>query len=355
MVEPRNHIKNFDRYGQPYKTRLDRVRLGFNEYVPHIDRMLIEKILEDLSIESFSAYPEINTAYEILATYLGKDIENIILGHGSDGVIFTILNAYCDPGDTICTLTPTYGMYEVYSLMLDCKFKEVPYTHDRTVNLDQLLNTLDQKPKVFILANPNGVIGTSLKYKDIDLIIEVAKKNNTLVIIDEAYSEFSKNTMIDLTDKYKNLIVVRSFSKSMGMAGLRIGYGIMDRSIRHNVYKMKPVVELNTVAVSAIKVLCEDKSILKKLVSDINISKRYVYDVLTKAGLEVLDTETNFLLINFKENSKNILKQLDRYNIEIKKLEGNFSGYYRVTIGNLNIMKNFIDLVKNSICEESLV
>ena len=346
MVKPRKHLEIFLRDGQPYKTRLNRIRLGFNEYVPHIGEELFRKIINDLNVESFSSYPEINLAYDIMAQYLNISVGNIVLGHGSDSALFMALSAFCDPGDVICSVIPTYGMYEVYADMLACKFIKETYDSDRQVSLSILLDLLKHKPKVVILANPNGVIGTRINDEVLERFIVEADKNDTLVIIDEAYAEFSTKTLIDKINVYKNLVIVRSFSKSMGMAGLRIGYLVLDKSLRESAYKMKPVVELNSVAISAIKVLCENKQIVKDLTAIINSSKAYFIDELRKLNFNALETETNFVLVNFQERETIVINELSKRNIEFKKLTESFEGYYRITVGSKEIMKHVINVLK---------
>lgn len=342
MIRPRQFIEKFERDGQPYDTRLNRMRLAFNEYVNHIDTDLINKILRDLDGERLSAYPEVNQAYEILANYYNVEIENILLGHGSDSVLFNVISTFCDEGDAIASILPTYGMYKVYANMLNCRFITAEYNMDREISSNQLDYLIKQNPKVIVIANPNGVIGTKIDdTRIIDFIIK-AKERDILVIIDEAYAEFSKKTMLDHVKDHNNLVVIRSCSKSLGMAGVRIGYGIMDKNIRKYAYKMKPVVEVNTLAVSAIKVLFKEKEIKNRLISKIIESKIYTTDQLRKLGYEVLDTETNFLLVSFNEKETKVIEKLKDRKVELKKLNNVYGNYYRITVGTIDVMERFI-------------
>lgn len=347
MINPKKYIEKFERNGQPYDTRLDRMRLGFNEYVNQIDQELINEIINQLNGESLSAYPEVNEAYEAIAKYLGLDVKNILLGHGSDSVLFNILFTFCEEKETIASILPTYGMYEVYANMLNCNFVTVNYDEERKINSKEMNKIFDHNPKVVIIANPNGVIGTRIDDNQMIKFINEAQSRDVLVIIDEAYAEFSKKTMIDKVKEFNNLVVVRSFSKSLGMAGARIGYAVMDEIIRNHAYKMKPVVEITSLAVSAIKVLFKNNEIVHRLTEKIVKSRKYVVDELLKLGYLVLDTETNFILVNFQNKEKEIMEILKKEKIEIKKLNGMYEGYYRITVGTIDIMEKFINCIED--------
>ncbi|GMQ55727.1 histidinol-phosphate transaminase [Vallitalea sediminicola] len=346
MIKPRKHIEEFERDGQPYDTRLNRMRLAFNEYVDKIDDDFVNEILAELNGERLSAYPEVNEAYEIISKYLDMDIDNLLLGHGSDSVLFNIISAFCGEGDTIASIIPTYGMYRVYANMLNCKFVTVEYNKEREISSKNLNELLQCAPKVVIIANPNGVIGTRIEDMEMMNFIKEAKKREILVIIDEAYAEYSKKTMMDYVKEYDNLVVVRSFSKSLGMAGARIGYGVMDKEIRKHAYKMKPVVEVNVLAVSAIKVLFRNKGIRDSQIDNIVKSKIYTTCELRKQGYDVLETETNFILINFGDRETKVIEKLKKEKVELKRLDEKYKGYYRVTVGTIDIMEKFVGYIK---------
>ena len=177
--------------------------------------------------------------------------------------------------------------------------------------------------KLIYIANPNQPSGTSLKKKHIENILKFTKKKNILVIIDEAYIDFSsQKSSINLVNKYENLIVLRTFSKGFGSAGLRVGYLVSNFDNVNEVNKVRPLHNINSLGIKFASYLLKNKSIIRENVSKINQSKMMLYKFCKNNNLDFLKSDTNFVNIFFTEKkSREIIKFLQKKKILVRLRE----------------------------------
>lgn len=347
MIRPRQHLKYLNREQQNFYDEENFLRLHMNEYVPGISVEFYDKLKHRLTPEILSAYPQVNSAYSKLSQFLNLPCEQLVLTTGSDGVIYSVLQAFCDYGDKIAYISPTYGMYEIYARMLGLDYVELKYTEDLKLKQDDILSVIDSNLKVFLFANPNGVFGNSL---DLDFILEIIKRAHqvgTIVLIDEVYADFIDggiSRFARFCETYDNLIIARSFSKSYGVAGIRLGYSISSREARHYLMATRRNVEINSIAVEALKILLDDPAFLKESVANILFSKKKILDYLSQKGFSVYAGEANFLVIETEDEC--LFKHLQENKILVKRIEYGKRTFLRVTIGVLSYMRNFISAME---------
>ena len=234
MIRPRRHLENVERDIQVYNTRDGLTRLDMNEYLPYANKKLYEKLFNKINNETLSSYPMVNLAYKAISDLIDEPTEKIVLTNGSDGVTLSTLLAFCEPKDTISFITPTYGMYQVYADMLNLNAKTIEYNKDFTIDLNSIEESINRNVKVMIIANPNGIVGEELDEEFIFKLIKKANKTGTIILIDEVYADFQdfgKSRFAKYTNEYDNLIIARSFSKSFGLAGIRVGYSLSNKKI----------------------------------------------------------------------------------------------------------------------------
>lgn len=350
MVEGRKHINNIIRTNQDFLTRLDRIRLGMNEYLPSMPKPLFKKIMSGFSAEMASAYPEVNRAYNALSQYLNKSAEKLILSNGADGAMKMILEAFCDPGDVISTIAPTFEMYKIHSQELNCKLIEI-YCDDNGKCSDSTLSQLILPGvKVLVVANPNGATGYTF---DIDSLRKLAKKaeeSDILLIIDEVYADFGKIDASSLVDEFSNVVIIRSFSKSVGMAGLRIGYIITSERLVKIIEKFKPFREITSLAARAVEVVCFDGKYLKNSVKKIINSRKKFARNLKELDFDVIEGGGNFVLVDFGKCKELVTKSFMENNIEFKETPSPLERYMRLTVGLPVVMDQVIDIIKSGLC-----
>ena len=179
-----------------------------------------------------------------LAKLKGIVSENILLGNGSDEVLDLLFRAFCEPGDdNIITLPPTYGMYKVLANINNIENREVLLNSDFEPNVTEILNSVDQNTKMIFLCSPNNPTGNSFSEEK---ILQILESYNGLVIIDEAYIDFSEEkSWLHKLGQYPNLVVTQTLSKAYGMAGIRLGICYASTAIIEILNKIKPPYNVN--------------------------------------------------------------------------------------------------------------
>lgn len=349
MIRPRKHLDKVERDVQPYDNKDGVLRLDMNEYVPCAVTSLYDELKEAFTEEVVSAYPMVNNAYHSISRLTGIPENKIVLTNGSDGVSLSVLQAFCDPGDKVASVVPTYGMYEVYANMMGLNF--IPVEYDG-FELDQqkILDMITEDLKVFIIANPNGNLGLDLSYEFIEKMIKKGYECGTVILVDEVYAAFvdyGKSAFLKLTEQYDNLVIARSFSKSYGLAGVRAGYSVSNEKTRRYLIAVRNNVEINSVAVAAINIWCKYPDILRQCVDEVNNTKAKLVEELTEYGYEARNSKANFILVRIDEDMKQSVK--DKFaaeRIAIKWMSVKGESWLRVTVGTLEYMQKFIDAMK---------
>jgi histidinol-phosphate aminotransferase len=190
---------------------------------------------------------------EAVAEYAGADPEQIILGVGSDELLGMIAGVFLGPGDVIVNAPPTFGMYEFLGHVRDAEVVNVPRREDFELDLPALEKALD-RAKLLFLASPNNPTGNPLPREQLERLLA----HNTVVALDEAYAEFAGESAVELTGAHDNLVVIRTFSKWAGLAGLRIGYAVLPRPLAKLIWNVKVPYNLTVAAEQAVLATLED-------------------------------------------------------------------------------------------------
>ena len=347
-MKARKHTNNIERIRQGYTTRLDKTRLGMNEYVPTMPEELFRKIIGGFSAEIASAYPEVNQAYDALAKFLSQPRDRILLMSGADMAVKTSLETFCELGDSVSTISPTFAMYGVYASLIGCKLEEKFCSNTGECLEVDLLSLAKPGTKAVILANPNGVTGFVFPLNSIRRLVSKAEQQNILIIVDETYVDFGSISTAPLIEEFSNLIIIRSFSKNIGMAGLRIGYILGSEPLVSMIEKFKPMVEINSLAVQAIKVICSDEKYLTNATNQIVNTRKNFAETMREMGFDCSERSGNFVLVDFGKNKESICQCLDKKKIEYKKLPAPLQHYIRITIGTDEIMSRVISILKTA-------
>ena len=224
---------------KPYSSARD-------EYVSDGSKMVFLDANENPFENGVNRYPDPQqrSLKAVLAGNKGILPDNILLGNGSDEVLDLLFRAFCEPGkDNVITLPPTYGMYQVLSGINTIENRQVLLDQDFQPNVDVILDTVDSNSKLLFLCSPNNPTGNSLSTQK---IIRLLKQFKGLVVIDEAYIDFSsKESWVSKLSEYPNLVVTQTLSKAYGMAGIRLGICIASPAIISVLNKIKPPYNVN--------------------------------------------------------------------------------------------------------------
>ncbi|UAY54916.1 histidinol-phosphate transaminase [Arachidicoccus terrestris] len=258
-------------------------------------------------IKWYNRYPDPHqAALKAAISQIKKiDARNIFLGNGSDECIDVLYRSFCRPGiDNIIICPPTYGMYEVSAHINDIEVREAPLLDDFQLNLAHLENLIDTNTKVIWICSPNNPTGNAINREDIEMTLN---NFNGLVVVDEAYINFSrqKSFIRDLSD-YPNLVVLQTFSKAWGLAGLRLGMAFADKSIIDIINKVKPPYNINQatqeLALKAVEEVGQVNDMIKEIVS----MREAMAEVLGRIPIiqKVYPSDANFLLVKTDQANK---------------------------------------------------
>jgi histidinol-phosphate aminotransferase len=234
----------------------------------------------------------------------------IVLGNGTDEILDLIMRVFCNPSsDKIITIPPTYGMYDVIAKTNNVENIKVPLKSNFTLNLEELKKSFSEKTKLLFLCSPNNPTGNSFSRKD---LIDLIESFNGVVVIDEAYIDFSSNSsLVSLINKYNNLIVTQTMSKAFGMAGIRLGMGFSNNKIINYINKIKPPYNIN---------LLTEKRALKEL-KNIDTIKTNIKIILEERN-KLIDSlnELSFIIKVYPSDSNFILIKVDDADLRYKQL-----------------------------------
>ena len=260
------------------------------------------------SYTDFHIYPDAGQTElrKSLQEYTGVGIEHIVAGAGSDQLIDLVFRLFIGPGDEVINCVPTFAMFRFFTDLYGGTAVDVPRDENFAVDVQAVKAAITEKTKLILLANPNNPTGTLMPREDILTILDTALP----VVVDEAYFEFTGETMAPLIDKYKNMIVLRTFSKWAGLAGLRIGYGIFPPEIADCLLKIKSPYNVNMAALVAVKESLNDLDYLMRNVKAIIAERERLYEELGKLDfLKPFPSQANFILCSVLNGQAKELQQ----------------------------------------------
>jgi histidinol-phosphate aminotransferase len=275
--------------------------------------------------------------------------ENLMFGVGSDEIIDLYVRIFCHPRiDEVIVCEPTYGMYRVCCDTNDVAVKNVPLTEDYDINLEEIKKAITEKTKLIFLCSPNNPSANLLNKEK---IVELARATNIMVVVDEAYIDFTKQTgFAREAVTIPNIAVMRTFSKAWGMAGVRLGFSIASKEITGILFKVKAPYNINKLTSDFILQSIGTKEKYLGFVDEIVSERKRVAEEL-KAMInvrKVLPSDANFISFRVDEPKK-VFQHLEEKGIIIRDRSSqyNFNGFLRVTIGTQGENNKFLAELKN--------
>ena len=241
----------------------------------------------------------------LIARQHGVSTSQIFIGNGSDEAVDLLIRIFCRPGtDEVITCPPTYGMYRVSAAVNDVRVREVPLSSGFELDADGILNAAGPNTKIVIICSPNNPTGNSVER---DSIIELAERFDGIVVVDEAYIHFSSHcSSLELISDHPNLVVLQTFSKAWGMAGVRVGMAFADSEIIELFNRVKPPYNVSRPAQEAIIRAMSNESFLQTSIENTVEERNRLENELAKLPrvIEVFPSDANFLLVRFEEHTK---------------------------------------------------
>lgn len=264
---------------------------------------VVSEVMASLPKTAYSTYPDCAPLYCKLADKLTVAPENLILTAGADGAIRSVFEAYVAPGDTVIHTVPTFAMYSVYTRMFGARGVGLEYTPSNAgpvLRAETVIAAIEnQRPKLVCLPNPDSPTGTAFSPSDLEAIVRAAAEMGALILIDEAYCPFYEHTAIGWIPCYPQLVVARSTGKAWGSAGLRIGYAVGSREVIAMLHKIRPMYEVNSVAVAALERLLDREDAMLASVARLNQGKAVFLAAMHELGFRTLQGHGNFAHVAF--------------------------------------------------------
>ncbi|ASK61423.1 histidinol-phosphate transaminase [Virgibacillus phasianinus] len=296
--------------------------------------------------------PSVDRLREKIAEFNQLNPEQVFVGNGSDEVLAFSFMAFFEPGKTIRFPAVSYSFYPVYAKLFDIPYEEVPLNRDFSLAWDKFF----QSDGGVIFPNPNAP--TSL-YLDNKHIIDIIENNpNNVVIVDEAYIDFAKESAVHLVNNYENLLVVQTMSKSRSLAGLRIGFAVGNPNLIEALNRVKNSFNsytLDRLAIAGAEAAIMDVDYFHETTKKVIHTREWVTAELKKVGFTVLPSDTNFLFIrHYKINANEIYQMLKEQNILTRHFNRpSIESYLRITIGTDEDMTTLIDTLTLCLCQKN--
>jgi len=292
--------------------------------VPKSVKTILKKNLDNIQ-----RYPDYNSSKVIssLTKYIKLDKRYLLVGNGAIEIIYNFCFAFLSKNTKVLIPVPTFQEYELAAKLNNCKVSYFT-TMNLSENLDQFLSKIPKQGCVF-LCNPNNPTGKLLSKNQILVIIKTAKNLSSIVFIDECFIEMvpdSNQSTISYVKKYDNVFVLRSLTKSFGLAGIRIGYAASSKQMIEILQKIKIPWSVNSLAQDAASIALKNKSHIKKSNYVIKKELNYLMNAISQLnGFNCYDSTTNFILIKTKHNSTKLQQKLLKHKILIRDCK-NFRG-----------------------------
>lgn len=330
-------------------TDMKYIKLNTNEF-PYEPSPLVLKNLNEEETKKLNLYPDPKSTHlkETIAKRYGFDAKNVFVSNGSDETLAFFFMAFCENGVVFADIT--YGFYEVYANLYNLDYKKIPLKDDFSIDINDYIGI----NKNIIIANPNAPTGMILSIDDIEKI--VSSNKNNLVAIDEAYVDFGGQSALNLVNKYDNLIVIQTFSKSRALAGGRLGFAIANENIISDFEKIKystnPYNINRLTQISGISAI-EDDAYYMNLCKEVIKTREFTKEELTKLGFAVTDSYANFVFASHKNfDGEKLYLSLKENGILVRHFATErIKDYLRITIGKMEDMKVLIKTLKNIIGE----
>lgn len=286
--------------------------------------------------------PDTKEVIDAIASVLGVKSNQILMGNGSDEILAFAFQAFCDNENQPCFADITYGFYPVFCELYNLEPEIIPLKDDLSIEPSDYYN----KNKPIFIANPNAPSGLALTLEQIEEILNTNR--DSIVLIDEAYVDFGAESAISLVDKYDNLIVSRTFSKSRNLAGARLGFAIANADLIADMCKMKfsfNPYNINRLSIIAGKEAMLDTGYFEKCVSEIIKNREYTVSELSKRGFSAPDSKTNFIFAKHETMSGDeYYKKLREKNILVRHFTNErIKDFVRITIGSKEQMDALIN------------
>lgn len=319
---------------KPYRAS---IKLNQNENAFDLPQAIREEVFRRLSKHRWSRYPDFVPAslLQRLSDFSGWPCEGLLAGNGSNELIQALLMVTLGQGKRVLVCEPTFSLYRQIATVLEAEVCSVRLTPELGFDVSALRRAIrDTQPEVTIICSPNNPTGCVISDEDLSVLLS---ESRGLIAVDEAYHEFAQHSVVGLLSEFKNLVVLRTFSKAMALAGLRVGYLLGDPDIVQQIAKAVLPYNLNVVSQTAAAVAIEMYATeLRPLIEEIIRERERLFTALQKLdGLDPVASRANFMVIRSSCDPKRVFSELLDRDILIRDVSSYpmLENYFRVSVG----------------------
>jgi len=304
------------------------------------------------ALEKLNRYPD-GSGYDLIkkvSQHLDVPPNNIVLGNGSDDIIGMLTWALLRPGDEVVLPQPSFLMYDIMVRSAAAIPVTVPLS-SLSIDLKRMQGKITSRTRMVFLCNPNNPTGTVIFKKDFENFMD-SLPPEVVVVVDEAYFEFIRDqekcaSGIDYLDEARPLVTLRTFSKAYGLAGLRIGYGIMPEKIAGLLNRVRQPFNTSSLAQIGAKAALDDKAFLKKTLEITHKGLDYLHAALDRLGIKYFPTQTNFFLIDVEKDADEIFESMLRHGVIVRSMKSyGYPQYIRINVGLAEENARFIEVLE---------
>ena len=346
MLKPKKELIGLNIYETDLYPKKWDMKLDCNEnYIGPSTAVL--NAIKNLEPEQISHYPYYGILYDVLAHNFEVASSNIALTNGADEALSAVINTYISKDDAILTVKPSFAMPGIYAQTTGAKYIEIPYKTKWVYPFEEIIKSVSDEVKMILITTPNNPTGDIVPLEQIVELLE--KFPDKAVVIDETYSSFAGISNICLTEKYNNAIVIKSFSKDYGLAGLRFGCIVSDKNNIDNIKRVLSPYNVNSVVVKAGVAALNDENYLNMIRNEVTRSKMLLSEELINLGFKPYLSHANFLLVDFGGKCGLIYEKLKSNNIIVKSFAKNetLKNCLRITVPTFSAVQRIINLIKS--------
>lgn len=331
-------------YEAPAEGRSGKIRLDFNENTRGCSPAVL-RALGKITAKQIAMYPEYQSTTKRIARHFGVRPDELLLTNGGDDALRVFFDTFVEPRTCILICEPTFPMYRYYAEIAGARVCAVRYGANMEFPIDEVLAGLRKKPRVLFIANPNNPTGTLIREKELRRILRAALR--TVVVMDEAYAEFSGFTALPWIRQHPQLFVARTFSKVAGLAALRLGVVLGCASSLAFVRRAMPPFPVNLAALLAAEGATGDPASMRAYVAEVKRLRVWLAAELHRLGVKTYPSAGNFLLANFGPAGLPLFRKLEAQGILLRDRSKDMgSGFVRITVGTSAEMRRLLKLMR---------
>jgi histidinol-phosphate aminotransferase len=345
-IRPRKAIELFREHPPMLENRRGKLRLDMNESALGCSPR-VRAALRRLSAEEIAMYPEKENAAARIAPFFAVSGEELVLTAGIDDALRLIAEVFIEHGRAVLLIEPTFPMYRFHAEQRDARIETLLCDEEMRFPLRDVLRALKRSPAVFFLANPNNPTGALLDKKTLRKILDAATR--TLVVVDEAYFEFSGVTVLPWIRQRKKLAVTRTFSKASGLAGLRIGCVFANCEITKLLKRAQTPFPVGIAQLAAAEAALGDPGFTRRAAAEILRGRKTLENGLRELGVKVFPSAANFVLANLGPHGTEMMHALAKRGILIRDQSASTGrpGLARITAGTPAQMRRFLSALRH--------